>query len=107
MFLVQGSIFLKGPIPLFLSVTALGKLLIRAILHVIYVSRTLVMIVNEAEYQSPITVLLRWLEVRAYVRYLEYSNHLFINQRSVGNEIVGEWTYFFRVSSKHRSPTEN
>ena len=33
--------------------------------------------------------------------------HIFPNQQSVGNEIVGELTNFFRVGSKHQRPTEN
>ena len=50
MFLVQGSIFLKGLISLVSSVTALGEIPLRASRHVIYVDGSQVMIVNEIEY---------------------------------------------------------
>ena len=105
--LMQGRIFLKGPIPLFPSITALVKLLLRAIHHVVYVAGTHVMIVNEHESQSPITVLLIWIEVRPCVQYLEDWNHFVPNQCYVGNERVGKWTDFFRFSSKWRRPTKN
>ena len=49
-----------------------------------------VMIVNEPESQSPITMLLICIEVRPCVQSLEDYNHLVQNQRSVGNEIVGD-----------------
>ena len=107
MFLVQGSIFFKGPIPLLPSVTSLGKIFLRASRHVVDVAGYQVMIVNEPESQSPITMLLIRFEVRPCVQYLEYCNHIFPNQRSVGNERVGKWNDFFRVSFKHRSTTEN
>ena len=47
MFLVQGSIFLKGPIPILPSVTALGDIIIRPCCHVIYVAGSKLMTVNE------------------------------------------------------------
>ena len=107
MVLLQGSIFIKGPIPLIPSVTSLGKLLLRTSFHVVYIAGAQVIIVNEPESQSPITVLLSWLEVGLCVRSLEYCNHVLPNQRSVRNERVGEWTNLSRVSSKRLSPTEN
>ena len=64
MFLVQGSIFLKALITLFPSVTALGELLLCTSRHVINFSGSQVMILNEPEYQSPITMLLSRLKVR-------------------------------------------
>ena len=93
--------------PFLPSVPALGDILLCASRHVIYVFGNQVMVVNDPESQSPITMLLSWLEVRPCVRYLEDFNHLVPNQRYVSNERVGEWTNFFRVSSKHRMPTEN
>ena len=51
--LVQGSIFIKGPIPLLPSVTALGDILLRASRHVIYVSGDQLMIVNDHESSIP------------------------------------------------------
>ena len=107
LFLVQGSIFLKGPIPLFPSVSTLGDILLCASRHVVYVTCTQVMVVYEPEAQSSITILLICLEVRTCVQSLEYFNHLVPNKRSIGDEIVGEWADIFRISSKNRSPTEN
>ena len=104
LFLVQGGIFFKFTIPLLPSVTSLGKLLLRTICHVIDVARAQVMIVNKPESQYPITMLLSRLEVLPCVLSLE---HLVPNQRIVGNERVGKWTDFFRVSSKYRRTTEN
>ena len=40
MFLVQGSICIKGPITIFLSVSALGKIIFRNVRHVVYVNLT-------------------------------------------------------------------
>ena len=51
-FLVQGRIFLKGPIPLFLSVSALGELLLRVSRHDVYNSGAQVMVVNDPESQA-------------------------------------------------------
>ena len=105
--LLQGDIFLKGPIPLFPSVTALVNILLHASCHMSYVAGVQVIIVDDPKYQSPIAVLLIWLEICPYVRSLEDCKYLFPNQRSVGNERVGEWTNFFRVSSKRRIPNDN
>ena len=102
---MQGSIFFKGLIPLLPSVTALGELLLRTIRHVIDVVGDQLIIVNDPESQFPITMLLIWLKVRLCIPSLEDCNHIVPNKRSIGNERVGEWTDFFRVSSKHRSPT--
>ena len=63
------------------------------------------MIVNEPESQSSITIILIWLEVRPCLISLEDCNLLVPNQHYVGNERVSEWADFFRVSSKHRRPT--
>ena len=103
--LVQGGIFFKHPILLLPSITALGELLICTIRHVIDVSGSQVMILNENESQSPILVLLSRFEVCSCVHLMEDCNHLVQNQCSVGNERVGERTYFFRVSSKHHRTT--
>ena len=46
LFLVQGSMFLKGPIPLILSVTALVEIILHTSRHVISVSGAQVMIVK-------------------------------------------------------------
>ena len=107
MFLLQGSILFKGPIPLLPSVTALVELLLRTSRHVINVAGYQVIIVNDPEFQSPITMLLRRLKVCPCVRSLEDCNYLVPYQKSIGNEKVSECTYFFRVSFKHRMPTEN
>ena len=107
LFLVQGSIFLKGQITIFPSVSALGKLLLLVIRHVVYVAWTQVMVVYYTDAQSSITMLLIWIEVCPCVRSMEDLNHLVPNQRSIGDERVGEWTDIFRVSYKHRMHTEN
>ena len=107
MFLAQVIIFLKGSIPLFPSVTSLDELLFRSIRHLIYVAGTQVMVVNETESQSPIRIILSCLKVRPFIRSLEDCNHLVSDQRSVGNERVGEWTDVFRVGFKHRMPPDN
>ena len=107
LFLVQGSIFIKGPIPLLPRVSELGDLIIRTIHHVVYVVWNQVMFVYEPADQSSIMMLLSWLEVCPCVLSLEDCKHLVPNQHSIGDERVGEWTYIFRVSSKRRSPTEN
>ena len=101
LFLVQGSVFLKGPIPLFPSVSEFGKLLLRSRFHVVYVAWTQVMVVYDPESQSSTTILLSWLDVRTCVRYLEHCNHIVPNQLYIGGEIVG------RVSSNHLRPTDN
>ena len=89
MFLVQGRIFLKGPIHIFPSVTELGELPLRASRHAVYVAGSQVMIVDEPESQSPIMVLLIWIELRPCVQSLQDYNHIFPNQRSISNEIFG------------------
>ena len=92
--LVQGSIFLKGSIPSLPSVTALGELLLHAIHHVVYVAGTQLMVVNDPESQYTIMVLLSWIEACPCIQSLEDCNHIFPNQRSIGNERVGEWSDF-------------
>ena len=87
---LQVSIFFKGPIPLLPSVTSLGELLLRTSRHVIDITGDQVTIVNEPESQYTITMLLIRIEVRPCVRSLEDFNHLVPNQRSVGDERVGE-----------------
>ena len=90
LFLVQGSIFIKVPIPHLPSVTVLVELILRASRHAVYVSGTQVIIVNGPESQFPITVLLIWLELRPSVQSLEDFNHIVSNQRYFGNKRVGE-----------------
>ena len=107
LFLGKGRIFLKGTIYISPSVGELDELLLRAIYHVIYVAWTQVMVVYEPESQSSITMILSWLEVCTCIVSLEDCNHLSPNQRSIGDERVGEWTDIFRVSSKHRRTTNN
>ena len=107
MFLLQGSIFFKGPILLLPSVTALVELLLRTSRHVIDVAGTQVMILNYHDSQSLITMLLIRFKVPPCVQSLEDCKYLVSNQRSVGNERVGECTNFFRVISKLCRPTEN
>ena len=51
--------------------------------HVVYVSGTQVIILNEPEYQSYIKVILTLIWVTPYVRSLEDCNHIVPNQRSV------------------------
>ena len=67
MFLVQGSIFFKGPIPLLPGVTVLGDILLPASRYVINVSGVQVIILDEPESQSPITIIINLLEVRPCV----------------------------------------
>ena len=92
--LVQSSIILKGSIPSFHSVTAFGELLLHTSHHVIYVADTQVMVVNDPESQSTITILISWIEARPFIRFLEDCNHIVLNQHSIGNERVGEWADF-------------
>ena len=88
--LVQSSIILKGSIPSFHSVTAFGELLLHTSHHVIYVANTQVMVVNDPESQSPIAMILIWIDVRSCVLYLEYCNHLLQNQRSISRRAPSE-----------------
>ena len=57
--------------------------------------------------QSSISMLLGWLEVRPCILSLEDRNHLFPNQRYIGDKRISEWIDIFRVGPKHHNPTEN
>ena len=65
------------------------------------------MVVYDPESQSSISILLGWLEVRPCILSLEDRNHLFPNQRYIGDKRISEWIDIFRVGSKHHNPTEN
>ena len=65
------------------------------------------MVVYEPKSQSYITMLLRRIEIRPCALSLKDCNHILLNQRCISYERVGEWTDIFKVSPKHRRPTEN
>ena len=107
MILMQGSIFLEGLVPLLPSVYALIKLLLHARFHMFYVAWTKVVIIDEIVNHPSVTMFLGWLQVRPCIWSLKYCDHIIPNQRSVYIEQVGECSNRFRVTSRHRSPTEN
>ena len=105
--LMQYSIFLEGSVSLFPSVNSLSNLLLHAIRHVVYFSCGKVVIVCELVSHSSITMFIGWLHIRTRILSLKDCDYLVPNQRSVCNERVGERYESFRVTSKHRRPTED
>ena len=104
---MQGSIFLEGLVSLLPIVYALRKLLLRASWHMVYVDWTKVVIIDELETHPSVTMFLSWIQVRLYICPPEDCDQFILNQNSVCNRRVSEWSNSFRVTSNHRGPTDD